>query len=196
MKYLLQTHIVEADLTWKVPWIIFVDINLFDEFNFERLLFHLSLQIKPNKFFICRVESKARKHNFFTLFGIIRVLYFSIHFFSLQLIQFVSFQPQAKEFFIKLMERSWGCRILLFPTYLYTLLRYYLVLCWCWMFWEVESSQKFRLWDHYESVKKKKEVPMLTSLWTTLQDMLIFLGWGWCMCMWWGGPHYTCIPSW
>lgn len=51
--------------TWKIPWIVFVDINLFDELNTEWFLVNLSSKIEPNKFFISWVEAKPRKRNFF-----------------------------------------------------------------------------------------------------------------------------------
>ena len=69
----MEVHVkLREHLTRKIPWIVFVDINLFDEFNTTWFLFHLPPQIEPNKLFICGVKSEAREPLFLLLIIILR----------------------------------------------------------------------------------------------------------------------------
>ena len=47
-------------LTWEIPWIILVDIQLPDELDRERLLLDFSFKVEPDELFICWMKSKAR----------------------------------------------------------------------------------------------------------------------------------------
>ena len=53
--------------TWKIPWIMFVDINLFDEIKTDWFLLNLPAKIKRHKFFVCWMESKSWQWNFILL---------------------------------------------------------------------------------------------------------------------------------
>jgi hypothetical protein len=48
-------------LTWEIPWIILVDVQLPDELYGQRFLLNLSLEIEADELFICRMEPKTRK---------------------------------------------------------------------------------------------------------------------------------------
>lgn len=62
-------------LTWKIPGIIFIDIQLLDELDGERLLLNLPLQVKPNQLLISGMKSKPGKHDFLQFISIISLLH-------------------------------------------------------------------------------------------------------------------------
>ena len=47
--------------TWKIPWIIFVDVNMFDELKTNGFILHLPPEVKPHKFFISGMKAIPRK---------------------------------------------------------------------------------------------------------------------------------------
>lgn len=55
---------IRSKLTWKIPWIEFIDVELLDELDRERALLDLPLEIKPNKLLICWVKTKPWQHHF------------------------------------------------------------------------------------------------------------------------------------
>jgi hypothetical protein len=54
-------------LTWEIPWIILVDVQLPNELNGHRFLLNLSLEIKAYELFICRMEPETWKKNLIRL---------------------------------------------------------------------------------------------------------------------------------
>lgn len=47
--------------TRKIPWAVFVNVDLFDEFDGERLVVDFATEVEVNELFVCRVEAEARK---------------------------------------------------------------------------------------------------------------------------------------
>lgn len=55
---------IRLKLTWKIPWIELIDVELLYELDRERALLDLSLEVKTNKLLICRVKTKPWQHHF------------------------------------------------------------------------------------------------------------------------------------
>jgi hypothetical protein len=55
-------------ITWKIPGIVFVDIDLLDEFNSDGFLLNLPVKIKPNELFISWMKPKSWQYCIFTQF--------------------------------------------------------------------------------------------------------------------------------
>lgn len=49
--------------TWKIPRIMLVDVNGFDELDADCFLLNLPAKIELDKFFICRMKPKSWKLN-------------------------------------------------------------------------------------------------------------------------------------
>jgi hypothetical protein len=63
-------------LTWEIPWIILVDVQLPNELNGQRSLLNLSPEVKAYELFICRMEPEAWKKN---LIWLVRISSVVIH---------------------------------------------------------------------------------------------------------------------
>lgn len=75
-----ESHAAKINhLTWKIPGFIFVYINLLNELNGQRPLLNLSLEVKPNKLLIGRMESKTRHHHIIKLVNIILLFHSSLN---------------------------------------------------------------------------------------------------------------------
>lgn len=51
--------------TWKIPWVVFVDVELSYELNGERIVLNLPLQVEAYKLFVCGMKPKSGQQYFF-----------------------------------------------------------------------------------------------------------------------------------
>lgn len=74
MKTGKETQELESFLTWKIPGIIFINVDLLNQFNGEKPLLNLSLEVKPNKLLISWMEAKTRQHHIINFIHLIILL--------------------------------------------------------------------------------------------------------------------------
>lgn len=73
--YILHNLQINTFLTGKIPWVVFVNINLLDEFKADGSLLNFPAKVKAHQFFVRRMESESRQRDL-----LLAVAYFrSIH---------------------------------------------------------------------------------------------------------------------
>ena len=51
-----------SEITWKIPGVVLVDVDLLDDVNTEALLLHLPRKVEAQELLVRRMEPEPRKH--------------------------------------------------------------------------------------------------------------------------------------